>query len=142
MSRGAEDERADARAADAVSKADAISQCPRCGTKMPASRASDRCPVCQLRGALDAETEVEPGGDLAGEGASGTELLAGRFDHYELLMSESGKPIELGRGAMGVTYKAIDTNLHSPLPGSGIPMSLRCSISERRVGTIFTRWNS
>jgi hypothetical protein len=29
-----------------------------------------------------------------------------RFEHYELVMSEGGKPVELGRGAMGVTYKA------------------------------------
>ena len=39
----------------------AISQCPKCGTKMPASRPSDRCPVCQLRGALDAGTDLGPG---------------------------------------------------------------------------------
>ena len=38
-------------------EANAISQCPKCGTKMPASRPSDRCPVCQLRGALAAKTE-------------------------------------------------------------------------------------
>jgi hypothetical protein len=29
-----------------------------------------------------------------------------RFEHYELVMGEDGKPVELGRGAMGVTYKA------------------------------------
>ncbi len=27
-------------------------------------------------------------------------------------MGEDGKPVELGRGAMGVTYKAIDVDLH------------------------------
>jgi serine/threonine protein kinase len=36
---------------------------------------------------------------------------APRFDHFELLTAEDGKPIELGRGAMGITYKAIDIDL-------------------------------
>jgi eukaryotic-like serine/threonine-protein kinase len=27
-------------------------------------------------------------------------------------MGEDGKPVELGRGATGVTYKAFDINLH------------------------------
>jgi serine/threonine protein kinase len=35
-----------------------------------------------------------------------------RFEHYELVTGEDGKPIELGRGAMGVTYKAFDVDLH------------------------------
>src|SRR6516225_3239937 len=35
-----------------------------------------------------------------------------RFDHYELVTGEDGKPLELGRGAMGVTYKAFDVDLH------------------------------
>jgi serine/threonine protein kinase len=38
-----------------------------------------------------------------------------RFDHYELATGEDGKPVELGRGAMGVTYKAVDINLHCPV---------------------------
>src|ERR1700726_4439341 len=33
------------------------------------------------------------------------------FEHYRLLKNEDGSPVELGRGAMGMTYKAFDTNL-------------------------------
>jgi hypothetical protein len=29
-----------------------------------------------------------------------------RFEHYRVLQNAEGKPLELGRGAMGVTYKA------------------------------------
>jgi hypothetical protein len=35
-----------------------------------------------------------------------------RFEHYELVTGKDRKPVELGRGAMGVTYKAFDVDLH------------------------------
>ena len=35
-----------------------------------------------------------------------------RFENYELLLGPDGKPVELGRGSMGVTYKARDIDLH------------------------------
>jgi Protein kinase domain len=59
-------------------------------------------PVCALQGALKPES-----------GASSVEDDTSelRFEHYRVLQNEDGTPIELGRGAMGVTYKAVDANL-------------------------------
>jgi hypothetical protein len=74
--------------------------CPVCGTLFPDN--SESCPVCALQGAL----RLESGASSVEDGTS--EL---RFEHYRVLQNEDGTPIELGHGAMGVTYKAVDTNL-------------------------------
>jgi hypothetical protein len=34
------------------------------------------------------------------------EPVASRFEHYELVTGQDGKPVELGRGAMGIRAKA------------------------------------
>jgi hypothetical protein len=86
--------------------------CPSCGNEF--SGAMEFCPICMLRRGL-------AGGIESGESSSGYTLKsppdqpAQRFDHYELVTGEDGRPVELGRGAMGVTYKAFDVDLRCPV---------------------------
>jgi serine/threonine protein kinase/tetratricopeptide (TPR) repeat protein len=78
--------------------------CPTCGTSL--FERSERCPVCLLSAAI-------------GEGQSGSpeepELSDLRFENYRVFTGVDGKPLELGRGAMGVTYKALDLDLRRPV---------------------------
>ena len=84
-----------------------------------------------FRGALDEEIEPFEFSPEHPSGESTSELEKHRFDNYELLKGKDGKPIELGRGAMGVTYKAIDVDLHCPV-------TLKV-ISEKYLGDEVTR---
>jgi WD40 repeat protein/serine/threonine protein kinase len=64
-----------------------------------------------LRRAVSDEFDGE---EFAGSSAA-PDSSKDRFEHYELAKDEDGMPIELGRGAMGVTYKALDVDLHCPV---------------------------
>src|SRR6266550_2582112 len=77
--------------------------CPVCNTLF--SDSSESCPVCALRRALGNE---QPTNESSIEPAP---LPPFQFEHYEILKRQDGTPVELGRGAMGVTYKALDINL-------------------------------
>ena len=97
--------------------------CAACGTEL--SAAMIFCPVCMLHQALGRE------GD-SGESCFGEvdqtipDQATSQFEHYELVKGEDGKPVELGRGAMGVTYKAFDVDLR-------LPVTLKL-ISEKYIG--------
>jgi tetratricopeptide (TPR) repeat protein len=72
--------------------------CGKCGAALQrVGKCTDRCVACLLELALD-EAEVPTAN-------------AERFDHYQVAIHADGRPMELGRGAMGGTFKAIDTVL-------------------------------
>ena len=87
--------------------------CAICGNEF--SGAMKFCSVCMLRKALAGG--VESGASSASEDTvkPTPEQAVQRFENYELVTGENGKPVELGRGAMGVTYKAFDVDLHFPV---------------------------
>jgi TolB-like protein/Tfp pilus assembly protein PilF len=73
--------------------------CAQCGSQFSSIDDTETfCATCLLHTALgDEDVDYTP--------------RPHQFDQYELITGTNGAPVELGRGAMGVTYKALDTNL-------------------------------
>jgi serine/threonine protein kinase len=91
-----------------------IRTCTVCRTKFSALGDGECCPVCVLRGAAGGQGEairlLEPASELSPNPAKPLTRSV-RFEKYDLVKGEDGTPVELGRGAMGVTYKAMDIDL-------------------------------
>lgn len=120
-------------------KAESTSTCQACGARVP--EGIDFCPVCALLRAAGNDSGLKealnPAPDSAETEAglvprpregtrSTTRRIVSRFENYEVMLDRDGKPIELGRGAMGITYKAFDSDLR-------FPVTLKV-ISEKYVG--------
>ena len=78
--------------------------CPECGTRLDGgfSRGLGRCMICLLRvGFDDAEEPNE----------APFSSVTDRLGNYRIERRDDGSLWELGRGAMGVTYRALDTSL-------------------------------
>src|ERR1700755_177565 len=75
--------------------------CPACGALV---YESDPCWVCLLRSASHPDVSVF----RSSTGGSQPEY---GFEHYRVLLTPDGTPIELGRGGMGITDTAVDINL-------------------------------
>ena len=79
-----------------------LSHCPQCGASLAAVTSVYGCLNCLLLGGPDETAQRVENNRL--------------FQHYEVSMLVNGTTLwELGRGAMGVTYHAVDINLGSPV---------------------------
>jgi serine/threonine protein kinase len=87
--------------------------CSICGGEFPG--AIEFCPVCMLRQALTGGAKSSASSASEDTVKPTPQQAVQRFAHYQLVTGEDGKPVELGRGAMGVTYKAFDVDLHCPV---------------------------
>ena len=69
--------------------------CPSCGNEF--SGAMEFCPVCMLRRGLTEEVESGKCSTSEDRVKATPEQAVQRFEHYQLVVGEDGKPIELGR---------------------------------------------
>jgi len=82
--------------------------CPECGTRLQGGFSPNlgRCMICLLRLGFD---------DVEEPNEAPLSSVADRLGNYRIERRDDGSLWELGHGAMGVTYRAIDTSLKRPV---------------------------
>ncbi len=85
--------------------------CEQCGHPLDPGNTAVGCLHCLLGEVHERPDATRPAGASPPPSTDGGAL----YHHYQILQREDGAPFELGRGAMGVTYKAMDVNLHVPV---------------------------
>ena len=82
--------------------------CPGCGMRLEGafSRGLGRCMICLLRVGFDDAEESDE---------TLFALVTDRLGNYRIERRDDETAWELGRGAMGITYRAIDTSLQRPV---------------------------
>jgi serine/threonine protein kinase len=86
--------------------------CSSCGNEF--SEAAEFCPVCMLQRGIVGD--AQSGGSSLECAINTTSLnVPQRFEHYQIMTGDDGKTVELGRGAMAITYKAFDVDLRCPV---------------------------
>ena len=109
--------------------------CAVCGVPLKAGSNATLCQVCSLRSSLDpesAEAGLENDLTVAESAATVEEPSPRRFGHYEIATRPDGTLHELGHGAMGITFKAIDVNLRIPATLKVLNMRLFREASARK----------
>jgi eukaryotic-like serine/threonine-protein kinase len=104
-----------------------VSICASCGRPLEETSVSSKgCTLCLLRVGIGGENGLPQ--DSTPNGFEGD----AHFGVYEIERREDGSLYELGHGAMGVTYRAIDTMLHREVALKIIPIGIAGQSTEAR----------